>query len=183
MKLVNKILAGMAGSVLMVAASASMAADIPVMVPPMAPPVIVVPPPAGFDWQGVYVGGVLSLGVDPSPFAVGIIGVGGQVGFNIVRGSLLFGPVLRAGVVFGPNALVVSGGARAGVLVGAEDRLLIYGGAALAYIPAGPGLVTTAGGGVEFGIGERLSIYGETRVLISGGVGCCIVMTGVNLHF
>ena len=84
MKKLKALIAGIAGIALY--GSAASAADIQVIVP-AAPPVVVVPVAPSFDWSGLYVGGSgrLLAGIEAA----------GQVGFNIVRGSFLFGPQLR----------------------------------------------------------------------------------------
>lgn len=167
------LIAGIAGAAMF--GSAAMAADIQVIVPP-APPVVVVPPPPAFDWSGLYVG----VGV-AGPFQ-GLL-PDAHVGFNIVRGNFLFGVEGRVGTI-GFQALTLGGAARAGVLLGQQDRLLAYGSISALYIPAGPVLLVGGNAGVEFGIGERLSVFGEAGIYGSPGNGCCGLMFrgGVNFH-
>jgi opacity protein-like surface antigen len=184
MNLAKRIAVGLAGALLMFSASSAMAADVQPVIPAQPPVVIVPPPPPGFDWQGAYVGAFLTLEFDTDPFAVDLTVVGGQVGFNIVRGSFVFGPQLRIGYLIPEPAIVATLGPRFGVLLGAQQRLLLYAAASLGYIPAFPALFYTVGGGVEFGIGQRFSVFGETR-LLGGGPGCCVIITnvGANFHF
>jgi len=183
MNLSRRIAAGVAAAVLAFSASSAMAADIQPVIPAQ-PPVVVVPPPApGFDWKGVYVGAFVTLEFDTDPPGVYAFAVGGQVGFNIVRGKFLFGPQLRVGYFRPEPAYFVTLGPRAGVLLGAQQRLLVYAAASIGYVTF-PELFYTAGGGVEFGIGERFSVFGETRLFSFGGDCCGVIMTtGANFHF
>ncbi|MGV8840516.1 MAG: hypothetical protein ACWA6X_09450 [Bauldia sp.] len=182
----KRILAGMTGAAMMCSASTVLAADVQPIVP-VQPPVVVVPPPAGFDWQGPYAGAFLTLDVLGEPFGLGIAAVGGQVGFNIVRGSFLFGPQLRLGMYVPETDLLVTAGPRAGVILGAEERILLYAAASFGWIPQAPdpGTFYTFGGGVEFGLGERFSVFTEARALGIPGIGCCgfLATTGANVHF
>lgn len=186
MKFAKKILAGMAGTALMFSASAALAADIQPIIPAQ-PPVIVVPPATGFDWAGPYVGAFVTLEILTDPFDINAVAAGGQVGFNIVRGSFLFGPQLRLGVFIPETDFLVTIGPRVGVLLGAEDRILVYAAASFGWIPNAPdpGTFYTFGGGVEVGIGERFSVFAETRALGVMDVGCCGIITtmGANFHF
>lgn len=170
----------------MISASSALAADVPPIMPAQ-PPVVVVPPQAGFDWKGPYAGAFLTVDILTDPFEVGISAAGGQVGFNIVRGSFLFGPQLRLGVYVPESDFLVAGGPRVGVIFGAEDRILVYAAASFGWIPNAPdpGTLYTFGGGVEVGLGERFSIFAEARALGVPTIGCCgmLVTTGGNFHF
>lgn len=186
MNIAKRVLAGLAGTAMMIPASAALAADVPPMIP-MQPPAIVVPPPAGFDWQGPYAGAFLTLYVLTDPSDVGISAAGGQAGFNIVRGSFLFGPQVRVGIYVPETDFLVTAGPRIGVILGAQDRILVYAAASFGWIPQAPDPSSfyTFGGGVEVGIGERLSVFAEARALGVPTLGCCgaIVTMGANFHF
>lgn len=164
------LVAGIAGTVMM--ATAASAADIQVIVP-AAPPVVVVPVAPSFDWAGLYVGAYVA-----GPFEG--IEFGGQAGFNIVRGNFLFGVAGQVGAI-GFQAITVGGTARAGLLLGETDRILVYAAAGAKFIPAGPVTFFTAVGGVEVGIGERLSVFGEAGGIIAGGI-IPTFRAGINFH-
>lgn len=185
MNFIKRIAAGVAGAVLMLSASAAMAADVRPVIPAQPPIVVVPPPPPGFDWRGPYVGAFFTFEYDVDPLALDPLAVGGQVGFNIVNGSFLFGPQLRIGYFIPEPAIFMTLGPRFGVLLGAQQRLLLYAAASLGYVPAFPLVFYTAGGGAEFGIGERFSVFGETRLMGAFGEGCCTIITtvGANFHF
>jgi len=166
-------LAAMTGSAL--------AADI--YVPPVAPPA---PPPAPvFSWAGSYAGVYAGVVVPPgSPFYFG----GFTIGHNFVSGSLVYGLEAQLG------AINLGGGAvfgaelngRVGVAVGATDRALIYGEAGITRLAGLPFTILTAGGGIEFAINDRISLYGEAKAIIipagPGFIGTAI-RGGVNFHF
>jgi len=166
------LIAGIAGTLMM--ATAASAADIQVVVP-AAPPVVVVPAAPSFDWAGVYVGVAVA-----GPFE-GLM-PDAHVGFNIVRGNFLFGAEARVGTI-AFQAITLGGAARAGVLLGQQDRLLAYGSVNALLIVNGP-LLVGGNAGVEFGIGERLSVFGEAGIFGAPGNGCCGLMFrgGVNFH-
>ncbi|MCW5716210.1 MAG: hypothetical protein KIS68_00110 [Bauldia sp.] len=164
------LVAGIAGTVMM--ATAASAADIQVIVP-AAPPVVVVPVAPSFDWAGLYVGAYAT-----GPFEG--IEVGGQAGFNFVRGNLLFGAAAQVGAI-SFQAITVGGTARAGLLLGQTDRILVYAAAGAKFIPAGPVTLFTAVGGVEIGIGERLSVFGEAGASFLGGP-FPTFRAGINFH-
>lgn len=102
---------------------------------------------------------------------------GVTAGFNIVRNRLLFGAEVRVGDFFPGEApsgfdIHVEGLGRAGFLIG--DRLLAYGAGGVGTVFCCCGFTYwIAGGGLEVGLGERLSIFGEGRVFgpFSGGMG------------
>lgn len=166
------LVAGIAGSVMM--ATAASAADIQVVVP-AAPPVVVVPVAPAFDWGGLYVGAYVAGPLDG-------IEVGGQAGFNFVRGNFLFGAAAQVGAAVGFQVLTVGGTARAGLLLGQQDRVLVFASAGAKLIPAGPSLWISATGGVEIGIGERLSVFGEAGMIVRGGAFLPAFRAGINFH-
>lgn len=131
-----------------------------------------------FDWGGHYAGAL--AGYDRSCSCV-VDGV--QVGFNAVWGNVLLGiefETLHSTIA--PFTIVdASAVARFGVILG--GRSLVYGqagiGGWLAGIPA-----WTAGAGVEFAVGETISVFAEGRAVFalpSIFVGTQYV-GGVNLH-
>lgn len=170
----TKLLAGMAGMTMI--AGTAFAADVPMVVPP-APPVVVVPPPApASPFAGIYVGVV--GGWLPGDY----ISVSGQAGFNFVRGRLLVGVEGQVGALY-TGALFFGGEAtaRAGVLLG--SRALVYAEAGALFVPTNPTPVFgLAGGGVEFAVNDRISVFTEAKALIGlGGVGVEF-QTGINFH-
>jgi len=164
------LIAGIAGTVMM--ATAASAADIQVIVP-AAPPVVVVPVAPSFDWAGLYVGAYVAGPLEGYE-------VGGQAGFNFVRGNLLFGAAAQVGAI-GFQAITIGGTARAGLLLGQTDRILVYAAAGAKFIPAATATLFTAVGGVEIGIGERLSVFGEAGVAVLGGP-FPTFRAGINFH-
>lgn len=165
-----------AGAFVVGTAAAASAADLPT--PPMAPP----PPPPmaapAFDWSGLY------FGANGGVFYTGSIypSVGAQVGFNMVRGSFLFGVEAQAGVIFaGGIAPEIYLNGRLGFILG--DRVLLYGEAGVGFI-VGPGPVWDAGGGVEIGVRDTLSVFAEAKVVGSfgGGLAGYSITGGVNFH-
>jgi hypothetical protein len=185
MNFIKRIAAGVTGAVLMLSASAAMAADVQPVIPAQPPIVVVPPPPPVYDWRGPYVGAFFTLEYETNPFEIDPLVVGGQVGFNIVNGSFLFGPQLRIGYFIPEPAILMTLGPRFGVLLGAQQKLLLYAAASLGYVPAFPVVFYSFGGGAEFGIGERFSVFGETRLLGGIGDGCCALIStvGANFHF
>ena len=185
MRLGKATLFGVLGGAMI--STGAMGADVPPMVMPAAPPPppVVAPAPT-FDWAGPYVGayaGRLFYVVDEE-FAWADWLFGGQAGYNIVNGNLLFGAEVRAGVLddFGDLAFEGEIDARAGVIL--RDRVLTY-------VQAGIGTVGffeyfwTIGGGVEIGIGKAISIFGEASVRQAfGAEDCCgfQVLGGINFH-
>ena len=83
MKLASKIAAGVTALVL--TSTAAMAADVIVVPPPAPPPPA--PLPVVSPFAGLYFGGYYTRAFAPPPFQ----SIGAQVGYNFVRGSLLFG--------------------------------------------------------------------------------------------
>lgn len=158
------LIAGLAGSFIL--GSAATAADIPVIVPPAPPPIVVAAGPVAFDWSGVYAGVV----VFPAyPIVVG------QVGFNFVRGNFLVGVAGGGGVaIFQGPTFVLQGSARAGLLLGQRDRVLVFAEAITQGAP-GLGFGFSFGGGVEVRLNDRLSVVGS--------LGLGYIATGLNFKF
>jgi hypothetical protein len=162
----RSIVAGMAGSVAI--STGALAADPIFIAPPPPPPMVVAP--AGFDWSGPYAGAAVLI----PGFAVE-----GHFGVNFVRGSLLFGIEGLAGfVVGGGGAFIFGGSAKAGFLLGPTQRIAVYA-TALAAFTGGTSVVV--GGGVAFGLGDRLSVFGEGLYNIAATAGG--IRAGVNFHF
>ncbi|MGV8841121.1 MAG: outer membrane protein [Bauldia sp.] len=173
MRRLTKLLAGAAA--LATVAGTAVAADVPVIVPP-APPVVVVPPPApASPFAGFYAGAV--AGWLPSDY----FSVSAQAGFNFVRGRLLVGVEGQIGVLFAGGPLL--GGevtARAGVLLG--SRAVVYGEAGALFLPANaPPVFGLIGGGVEFAVNDRISVFAEAKNLI--GTPAVEFQAGINFHF
>lgn len=163
------------GSVLF--ASAGSAADLATEPSPMATTPLQIGT-LSFDWGGHYAGAL--VGFDRT---CGCVVDGVQVGFNAVWGNLLLGIEFETLHSFiAPFTIVdASAGARFGVILG--GRTLVYGqagiGGWLAGIPA-----WTAGAGVEFGVGETISVFAEGRAVFALPfvfVGTQYV-GGVNVH-
>lgn len=158
------LIAGLAGSFLL--GSSAMAADIPVIVPPAPPPIVVAAGPVAFDWSGVYAGVAV--------FPVSRVAIG-QVGYNFVRGNLLVGVAGGVGVAnFQGLTFVLQGTARAGLLLGQRDRVLVFAEAITQGAP-GLGFGVGFGGGVEVRLNERLSVVGS--------LGLGYIATGLNFKF
>jgi outer membrane immunogenic protein len=165
-------LAAMTGSAL--------AADI--YVPPVAPPAPPMAAPA-FSWEGsyagVYAGGIFGVGIP-------VWGGGFTIGHNFVSGSLVYGVEGGVGAVsLGGAVFFGELNGRVGVAVGATDRALVYAEAGVARAAGIPLTFFTAGGGVEFAINDRISLYGEAKGLFAAGPGFIgtVVRGGVNFHF
>ncbi len=177
MRIGKTLLLSVAGSALI--ATGAMAAD-PIL--PAPPPVVAAPPPApGFDWAGPYVGaqaGVfLQGGFDSWTNFV-------QAGYNVVFNRVLVGVDGQLGhyFVFSPFATLELFGAlnvRLGGL--ATDQVVPYAEAGLLY-DFGAGLFWTAGGGLEFAVGNAVSLFGEAFGLFAGGYVGTQIQFGVNWH-
>src|SRR5262245_15816379 len=106
MKLTTRILAGLAGTMLLTTgwAATSMAADAPIVIPapPPAPPPVPLPPVAAFS--GPYVGGIVGIGHgdklwDNTPYgpwgttehAVSGLLAGVEAGYRFQTGNFVFG--------------------------------------------------------------------------------------------
>jgi hypothetical protein len=158
MKLPGKLLAGLAAMTM--TTSAAIAADIP-MAPPVISPVVTAPPSAPQSiWPGWYVGFYGAWVFYPSdPWW----GAGVQFGYNFVRGRFLggfeidVGPAIYQAAVYCCDAF---GNVRAGFILG--ERVLVYGEAGIGAIFLAP--VWKAGGGLEFAVGQRMSIFAEAKV-------------------
>ena len=170
----RRLLLGTAAATL--TATAAMAAD-PIIYTPAPPPYYAPPAAIAFDWSGFYAGAHLIR-----PIGAPFILFGGQAGFNIQRGSLVFGFEARGGIV--PGSYFVGAGGKAGIALGGRGNFLVYGTAAAGFAPAGPGFYWVAGGGAAVGLGSRVSVFAEFDVLGAGG-GCCAygLVGGLNFHF
>lgn len=156
-------------------ATAAAAADIPMVPAPPPPP----PPAPSFDWSGPYIGALAGWTLGPG------LNVAGQIGYNFDMGGFVAGVEARVGAAVFIPAAYGSVGARAGVALGATDNILLYGAAAVGFVPAGPAFFYTFGGGVEFAAGASTSLFLEARGIGVFGGGCCglVVQGGVNWHF
>ena len=170
---IGRYLMGVVGSALI--ATSAIAADLPPTPTVMAPPAPMAAP--AFDWSGMYFGVDIATAAAP-------ISIGGHVGFNIQRGRTVFGleggvGVVVAGPVF--NAYLKG---RAGFVVG--QRALLYGMVSInTFFVPGPPVFWVAGGGAEFAINDRMSIFGEAGVLgVFNPFGCCgvAIRAGLNIH-
>lgn len=178
---------------ILASASAARAADLSPLPPPPPP---VVAPVTATDWAGPYVGVfagfirvplVRSIPINQAVVNPNLIfDAGVQAGYNFVRGNFLVGVEGRAGLVFVgmPPGTVFSLSGRAGVLLGAQDRALLFGAAGIGVAPSTFGPFWSAGGGLEVAVGERWSVFGETRVLNSLGKGGSTLsfQVGINFH-
>jgi opacity protein-like surface antigen len=175
--------AGVAGAFLAAGIVAASAADLPAP-PPVAP---APPPPApmapAFDWSGLYIGAYGGAIVGGGP-TVGQAGI--QAGFNMVRGAFLAGLEAQIGAVFGAGGVAAEGdvNARLGAILG--ERVLLYGEAGIGALTDFTTAVAfwTAGGGLEFAVGDRTSLFGEAKVLGAFSGGCCayVFQGGLNFH-
>lgn len=152
----------LAGVMMAMAATAASAADIvPVVVP--APVVVVVPPAPGFDWSGAYAGPIVGL-YHPFEDRDALV-LGGAAGFNIVRGPLIVGVEGQAAWFHylggGGDYFFGIARGRAGVRLGANDRVLLYGAAGGGFYTPSTAPYLTVAAGLEIGIGERLSLRSE----------------------
>ncbi len=146
----------------LVALGSARAADVPPMIPATAPPPPIAAPAQVFDWAGPYVGGFARLN---RCFAICAVGYeyefGARAGYNFVNGNLVMGASLDLTLwvheALGAAFFTEANG-RAGYLV--TPRLLLYGKAGIGIWFAGDWFVTL-GGGAEFAINDRLSIYAE----------------------
>jgi outer membrane immunogenic protein len=173
---------GLAASALI--AASAMAADIP------PPPVVVAPPPPppiaapAFDWSGPYVG-FYGGAVFEGGLQFFIAGI--QAGYNVIAGErILFGIEGRLGAAFEVApfgaALETALSARVGAILG--ERALLYGEGGIWWIQGAPVLLWTAGGGLEFAVGNRASLFGEAKVVGDFNGLCCAftVEGGFNFH-
>jgi opacity protein-like surface antigen len=167
------VLAGALVSVMV--SGGALAADVGPIVLPSTPPPVPLAPPPGFSFAGPYVGTYGGLLVDEA-FQAGI-----QGGFNFVRGHVLIGAEAQVGVVFG-GRLAFEGdlNARLGVILG--ERFLVYGEGGIGLFAGTP--IYTAGGGVEIGLGQSLSVFAEAKAVGELGqpLSAFQVQGGINWH-
>ena len=105
-----------------------------------------------------------------------------QGGYNFVRGPLLIGAEAQLGALYDTTTFAFEAAlnVRLGAVLG--ERLLVY-------TEAGVGLLAgttiyTAGGGVEIGVGQSLSVFAEAKAVgtIGGPFGTYLVQGGINWH-
>lgn len=181
MTLIRKLIVGVAAT--MLTTTAAMAAD-PIIIPPPAPPPPMAMAPVASPFEGIYFGGYFYRTL---PLAgPGFRAFGGQVGYNIVRGSMLFGVEARVGFVQPPppgGSIHFDVGGRAGFILG--NNVLLYGGVAVGAVPGVPFRYLSVGGGAEFVLGDRIGIFGELRHvwgLPLGGTQFNMLAVGINFH-
>jgi hypothetical protein len=173
------------GVVATLLASAAYAADVPPVVLPVVQPVVIAPAPAGFSFAGVYAGVAAGAFFSTPGFVYENTDLQAQAGFNLVHGRLLVGVEGRALAIVAsgePFVLELGADVRVGLVLG--DRVLVYGrGGGAIFLPGG-GFDYTLGGGVEVGVGQRLSMFGEAVAYGAPGVGFLGVdlRAGINLH-
>lgn len=134
----------------------------------------------GFSWGGAYLGvyagrTFTTLGTFDR--------VGGQAGYNLVRGQFLVGVEGHGAVIItpsGPAAAEVELSARLGVIL--RSRLLIYGEAGIGML-ADQGVYAFGGGG-EIAVRDSFSVFAEAKTFGTFLSGCCstTVQFGVNYH-
>ncbi|MCW5696429.1 MAG: hypothetical protein KIS96_06790 [Bauldia sp.] len=138
-------------------------------------------PDGTFGWGGLYMG-TLAEGTFGGGAGFGDAGV--QVGYNFQRGAFVGGFEAQTthGFGFGP-LIMAQASARAGVALGAADRVLAYGEVGVGTLIVLP--IWTAGGGVEFAVGERFSVFTEAEAVFLPGIGFLgtQVSGGLNIHF
>lgn len=178
MNRIRNALAAATAVVTLVAAPA-LAADIaPIIVPAPAPVVVPAPVPTIHDWTGLYVGVYAGFQNNiPPPYAIG-----GQAGFNLQRGRLVFGVQGRAGVYMPGADFHFNIDGRVGVVLGQQGRMLAYAVGGAGFIPCCLPVHGEIGGGVEFALGNRLSVFGEARTFVFEGIGGLLLRGGVNIH-
>ncbi len=181
MRFLTKILAGVAVAAMMT--GTAMAADAnPAALPS---PVPTVPPPTtSFAWAGPYVGAYGGYNTHIPPGAAGIL-----AGYNFNTGKFVIGIEAQFGVFFpsgggppGPDA-EASINLRTGYLI--TDRLLAYGVAGVGTVFCCGFPYWSAGGGAEFAIGSKISVFAEARAFNGFGVAPPVGLMlrgGINLH-
>ena len=102
-----------------------------------------------------------------------------------MNGRFVFGPEIQIGAIFLDEPWwAVAANLRAGVVLG--ERVLVYAEAGIGTTIDPNILFTTLGGGVEIGLGERLSIFGEAKGVWLPDAGNAFVGTmiqvGLNFH-
>lgn len=130
------------------------------------------------DWSGLYMGaaGGFTFGGIP----LGNAGV--QAGYNFDFGRFVAGMEVETAYWFTGSSLISAAlNGRAGVDLG---RVLVYGevgiGSTFAFVPT-----LSLGGGAEFALNDRISVFGEAnfnRVLGGGSLGTT-VQGGINFRF
>jgi hypothetical protein len=157
----KKTLSGLGASALL--STGAMAADV------VGPVIVAPPPPAapmaapGFDWSGIFIGAFGSVNFETG-LGVSWYNVGGQIGYNIVRGRILLGVTGQAGswINTGGSGFLLQANGRVGFVF---DRIVPY--ALVGYGAYGPsGAVDRfldIGLGAEIALGQRLSAFGEVR--------------------
>lgn len=129
------------------------------------------------DWSGLYFG---TLGGWSTTFGLSEFGV--QVGYNFAWDRFVAGLEIETTHPGAGGALInASLNARAGYAVG--DRVLVYGEAGIGewlFVPT-----YTLGGGVEFAVGDQMSLFAEAKAqgFIGGGIFGTVIRGGVNVHF
>ncbi|MCW5715707.1 MAG: hypothetical protein KIT43_14440 [Bauldia sp.] len=174
MKRLGMVVAGAVAAMLV--AGSVQAADVGPIALPATPPAVPLPPPPGFSFAGPYVGTYGGMLVGESAFQAGL-----QGGFNFVRGPLLVGAEAQVGVLFGGGiGFEADLNARVGAVLG--ERFLVYGEGGIGLFAGTP--IYTAGGGVEIGIGQSISVFAEAKAV--GALGSPIstfqVQGGINWH-
>jgi opacity protein-like surface antigen len=170
-----------AGAIVLMSAAGAQAADIPapIAVTPPAPP----PPPApmapAFDWSGPYVGAF-------GGFVFGATSwwqAGAVIGINMVRGNFLAGLEAELGAAYGGGfAFEGYANGRLGFVLG--SRVLLYAEAGAGGVFPALGFLWNAGGGMEIGIGQSMSLFVEGNALFAAPaayVGTA-VQAGLNWH-
>ena len=133
--------------------------------------------PATFGWEGTYVGAY-------GGFTFGVFGsnAGAILGHNFVNGRFVGGVDARlaAGVASGIYFATING--RAGFLIG--DQALVYAVAGVGTVPFVATYIYTAGAGMEFAVGNSISLCVEAKAVGTFGGGCCFatVQMGLNWH-
>jgi hypothetical protein len=172
MKRLGLVVAGALASVMV--SGAALAADFGPIVLPATPPAVPLATPPGFSFAGPYVGAFGGLLVG-NAFQAGI-----QGGFNFVRGHFLVGAEAQVAAVFPSVGFEGDLNARLGVVLG--ERVLVYGEGGIGIFRGTP--IYTAGGGVEIGVVQSLSIFAEAKAV--GALGQPFetfqVQGGINWH-
>lgn len=135
-----------------------------------------------FGWAGMYMGTIVQGTFLAGGGALGEAGV--QVGYNFQRGAFVGGFEMQTthGFGFGPILSALSS-ARAGITLGASDRVLAYGEVGFGLFTVVP--IITGGAGVEFAVGDQFSVFTEAEAVFipGGGYQGVQVTGGLNIHF
>lgn len=172
------IVAGIAGALII--SSAARAADV-IVIPPPAPPPPMAVAPAGYDWSGPYAGAALLFQNPPG----GLVGFGGQVGFNRARGNVVFGAEFLVLRPFGAPGVIAGVAGRVGFALGASGRLLPYVSAGVAFgIGMAIGIQPFVAPGVALGLTDNLSLFVERLFPIAGmAPPQRTIRAGINFQF